>query len=180
MKLLGIDYGAKRVGIAMSDDGGEMAFAKAVFPAGADLIKKIADLCESEHVEGIVIGESKNYQGKENPIMEAVHSLKKNLEVATVLPVYFEPELMTSMEAERLQGYSAMHDASAAALILKSYIDRTRNSKNKNPMSKEELWDLTQTIRNSEHEQGADEKPAQNSKIEIEKLKRERQGRREA
>jgi len=180
MKLLGIDYGAKRVGIAISDDGGEMAFAKVVLSAGDDLIEKIADLCESERVEGIVIGESKNYQGKENPIMEAVHSLKKNLEEATKLPIFFEPELMTSMEAERLQGHSAMHDASAAALILKSYIDRTRNLKKGNPVTKQELQDLTQKMRNSEYEYNSNEEPAQNSKIEIDKLKREQQRRREA
>lgn len=178
MKLLGIDYGAKRVGIAMSDDGGEMSFAKSVFSAGDDLVKKIVLLCENEHVEGIVIGESKNYQGEDNPIMEAVRLLQKELEENTKLPVFFEPELLTSMEAERIQGHSAMHDASAAALILKSYIDRTRNLKNNNPITKKELRNITQEIRNSEYENSTNEKLAENSKIEIKKLQREKKRRR--
>ncbi len=127
MKLLGIDYGAKRVGIAISDDGGTVAFAKAVLSAGENLVNEIVKLCDEEKVTGIVMGESKDFAQKENPIMEAVHALKKELEEKTKLPVYLEPELMTSMEAQHIQGQNDMNDASAAAIILQSYINRTKH-----------------------------------------------------
>ena len=127
MKLLGIDYGAKRVGIAITDDGGSMAFAKKVIPAGPDLVLEIKKLCDDEKVEGIVIGESKDFSGKENPIMEQIYILKTDLESFVKLPVYFEPELMTSMEAQHIQGQNSMNDASAAAIILQSYINRNHH-----------------------------------------------------
>ena len=125
MKLLGIDYGAKRVGIAISDDGGTVAFAKVVLPSGPQLGEDIAKLCTSEKIEAIVMGESKNFAQEENSIMKEVHKLKSELEETLKLPVYFEPELMTSMEAQRIQGQNRMNDASAAAIILQSFINRS-------------------------------------------------------
>lgn len=127
MKLLGIDYGAKRVGIALSDDGGSMAFPKQVLSAGETLVSDIVKLCETEHVQSIVIGESKNFAQEENPIMKEIHELKGELEKALNIPIYFEPELMTSMEAQHIQGQNSMNDASAAAIILQSYINRQKN-----------------------------------------------------
>lgn len=127
MKLLGIDYGAKRVGVAITDDGGTLAFAKVVLNAGPELVLEIIRMCEEEKVEGIVIGESKNFAQEENVIMEAVHELKKQLEEKSGLHIYFEPELMTSMEAQHIQGQNDMSDASAAAIILQSYIERNKN-----------------------------------------------------
>ena len=50
--------------------------------------------------------------------------LKSVLEGELEIPVYLEPEFYTSAEAERVQGKSALTDASAAALILKSYLER--------------------------------------------------------
>ena len=128
MKLLGIDYGAKRVGIALSDDGGSIAFAKAVLSSGPELLGEIGKLCDSEKVEGVVIGESKNFAQEENSIMKDVHKLKAKIEETTKLPVYFEPELMTSMEAQHIQGQNNMNDASAAAIILQSFINRKMNN----------------------------------------------------
>jgi RNase H-fold protein (predicted Holliday junction resolvase) len=55
--------------------------------------------------------------------MKSVKILKENLENETQLPVHLHPEFMTSLEAERLQGHNDMHDASAAAIILKSYLE---------------------------------------------------------
>ena len=124
MKRMGIDYGAKRVGIALSDDGGTMAFPKVVLPAGPSLVTDLKDIVEKEKVEEIVLGESKDFSGKENLIMVEIHDLKSKLETAFNIPVVFEPELMTSMEAQHIQGQNDMSDASAAAIILQSYINR--------------------------------------------------------
>ena len=46
MKYLGIDYGKKRVGVALSDEGGQFALPKAVLPSDHQLIKKIKELCD--------------------------------------------------------------------------------------------------------------------------------------
>ena len=57
-------------------------------------------------------------------IIPFVEILKSRLN----LPVHMHPEFLTSQEAERLQGKNDMHDASAAAIILKSYLDLKNNS----------------------------------------------------
>lgn len=134
MKLLGIDYGTKRVGIATGDSDGGMAFPHAVFPNDKKLISAIKELCGKERVSEIVLGESLDYKMKPNVIMEKITPFKKELENATGLPIHFEREFMTSVAAEHLQGKGDMIDASAAAIILQSYLDKTKNKdlRNKN------------------------------------------------
>jgi len=127
MKYLGIDYGSKRVGVAVSDGDGSMAFAKSVLPQDKMLVGTIAALCKEEGIQEIVIGESRDYKGAENPIMEKISAFRKELAEATGLPTHLEPEFMTSAAAEHIQGKTAMHDASAAALILQSYLDKKAN-----------------------------------------------------
>lgn len=127
MKYLGIDYGSKRVGVALSDDGGSLAFPKTVLAAGNGLLEEIQKLCREEGVGGIVIGESRDYKGAPNPIMKEVAAFKAELETATGLQVVYEPEFMTSAAAEHIQGKTAKHDASAAALILQSFLDKQKN-----------------------------------------------------
>jgi len=128
MKYLGIDYGAKRIGIAITDDSGSMAFAKKVLPASPDLVLEIKKICDEEKIEGIVMGESKNFLGVDNPIMKQIYIFKSDLESFVKLPVYFEPELMTSMEAQHIQGDNDMNDASAAAIILNSFLSKKTNN----------------------------------------------------
>ena len=88
------------------------------------ILSKFKEICKKEGVAKIVMGESLDYQGKPNVIMPAIYKLAKSLKEETGLPVEFEKEFMTSAEAAHLQGKSDMLDASAAALILKSYLDK--------------------------------------------------------
>ncbi|MDO8572744.1 MAG: RuvX/YqgF family protein [bacterium] len=127
MKFLGIDYGAKRVGIATGDSEGGMAFPRTVLPNDKKLIPAIKELCDKEHIAEIVLGESLDYKMKPNVIMEKITPFKKELEDVTGLPVHFEREFMTSAAAEHLQGKGEMIDASAAAIILQSYLDKKKN-----------------------------------------------------
>ncbi len=127
MKFLGIDYGAKRVGIALSDSAGSMAFPHAVILNDKKLILTIKEVCEKENIEAIVLGESFDYKMKPNVIMEKITPFKKELESATNLPVHFEHEFMTSAAAGHLQRRGEMIDASAAAIILQSYLDKRKN-----------------------------------------------------
>ncbi len=128
MRYLGIDYGAKRVGVAYSDEAGEFAFALSVLQNDAKLIAELRKVISEKKIGMVVLGESKNFKGEENVIMKAIKEFKIVLQKETGLPVILEPEFMTSVEAERIQGKTAMHDASAAALILKSYLDKQKQS----------------------------------------------------
>lgn len=131
MKYLGIDYGAKRIGIAVSDDDGVMAFPKSVIESNGKALTDIVKLCKDEHIGMIVFGESKNLDGKPNSIYEESVTFAKQLESLTGIKVGWEPELYTSQEAERLQGKNAMSDASAAAIILKSFLDKQHHDNNR-------------------------------------------------
>jgi len=137
-KLIGIDYGTKRVGIAMSDEGGEMAFPNAVLPNDEFLITKIKKIYNEEGAQGIVMGESKDYKGKPNLIMKDSLELKDALEKELDTEVHLEPEFMTSMQAahplrrtrggdEHAHSKGETLDASAAAIILQSFLDKKRN-----------------------------------------------------
>jgi putative Holliday junction resolvase len=126
MKLMGIDYGAKRVGIASTDDSGEFAIPRAVVPNDEKLLPLVLDAVKKYGVERIVIGESKNYAGRPNEIMKDTNIFADALREKG-LEVVLHPEVLTSMEADQLQGKTPMRDASAAAIILKSYIDSSNN-----------------------------------------------------
>ncbi len=125
MRLLGIDYGKKRVGIAISDDQGMMAFPKAVLPNDNFLMTELKALIKGHDIGTIVIGESKDYAMKDNAIMAKVRSFVAELERETGIAPIYEPEMLTSHQATHFQGKTDMIDASAASIILQSYIDRT-------------------------------------------------------
>jgi putative Holliday junction resolvase len=130
MKYLGIDYGTKRIGVAQSDESGTIAFPLTVVEAGPEALGKVATLAKENRVEKIVIGESRNLQGKSNPVMEDIELFKKDLAELAGLEVVYQPEFFTTAQAARVgqdkrgEGGGEKSDASAAALILQGYLDK--------------------------------------------------------
>ncbi len=133
MKYLGIDYGEKNVGLALSDAEGKIAFPKTILKNGPDLAAAVAVFSAENKAEAIVIGESKNYQGEDNKINPKILAFKREIGAATKLPIFLEPEFMTSMQVEKTFGKTDMIDASAAAIILQTFLDKekTRQEKKK-------------------------------------------------
>ncbi len=125
MRILGIDYGSKRVGVALSDAGRQFAMPLVVINNTKTLLEDVLKLAKENEIKEIVIGESKNYSGQANSILEASLNFKNDLEKAGFI-VFMEPEFMTSTNAERFQGKTDLLDASAAALILQSFLDKER------------------------------------------------------
>ena len=125
MRILGIDYGSKRIGVAVSDEQRQFALPLNVIANTPELVAEICKIAIDHETKEVVLGESRNYKGEPNTIMMDSLEFKENLE-RQGLTVYFEPEFMTSMQAERLQGKNDQTDASAAAIILQSYLDRKR------------------------------------------------------
>ncbi len=125
-RLLGIDYGKKRVGVALSDEVGMMAFPHKVFPNDQELVKNLCEVITKMKVSEIVIGHSLDKEGKPNLIHEKVEGLITDLTLETGLPIHLEPELYTTQAALRIQGRNAMTDAAAATLILDNFILRNK------------------------------------------------------
>ena len=139
MKILGIDYGSKRVGLALSDDEASFAFPYKIISNNMELLDTIHNICGTEEVSAIVLGESHDLSGQPNKIMGSIEEFKRNIETELDLPVYFQKEFMTTVEARGREGKEvnnakkvgkikqAPADASAAALILQRYLDKKNN-----------------------------------------------------
>src|SRR6266481_5420961 len=98
MKLMSIDYGSKRVGIASTDDAGEFALPRMVLENNVDLLRKVLDFVEENKIERIIVGESKNLKGEPNPILDEIIKFADTL-AEEGQDVVFHPEVYTSMEA---------------------------------------------------------------------------------
>ena len=121
-KLMAIDYGEKRIGVASTDESGLFSIPRMVLDNNDELLEKIIKFQEENSIEKVIIGESKNFEGIDNPIQHEISKFKKELEKYGIETIS-HPEILTTREARELQGSTPMTDASAAALILKSYID---------------------------------------------------------
>ncbi|MFZ2484547.1 MAG: Holliday junction resolvase RuvX [Minisyncoccia bacterium] len=126
MKLMAIDYGEKRVGIASTDETGYFALPRTVFTNDKTLLANVLKFKEENKIDKVVLGESKDFKGNANPIQTKIHDFKNELEELGIEAV-FHPEIMTTVEARHVQGQTEMTDASAAALILKSFLDTVYN-----------------------------------------------------
>lgn len=145
MKTLGIDYGTKRIGIAITDEGGKLAFPKEILINDTNTLKNLEQILKKENIKEIVIGESVDFSGKLNSLSARIEVFILELKEKFKLPIYKQVEFLTSVEARKSpnakkqfnssgahskvkQIKSGRIDASAAALILQRYLDK----KNKN------------------------------------------------
>lgn len=142
MRYLGVDYGSKKIGLALSDEAGTMGFPHTIVPNTPRLIDEICALTAKENIGAVVIGESRTLAGGENPIAKSARAFGGQLAKRAGIPVFYESEVFTSAQARRApreekaslrmsrSGTRAASpranvDASAAALILTSYLSRS-------------------------------------------------------
>jgi putative Holliday junction resolvase len=125
MRYLGIDYGRKRIGLALSDKEGKVAFPYSVV---SDL-KRVAVAAKKEGAGKIIIGLPVSFSGKESKQAEETRAFAEKLKKRVKLPIEFENEILSTKIASKTAPKGKL-DASAAAIILQSYLDReTRNQK---------------------------------------------------
>lgn len=124
MRYLGIDYGKKRIGIALSDPGGTIAFPKGVIEnrGRQEALRVIKAMIRREGVGGVVVGLPRGVAKKATRQTNAVESfigfLKKNLKIS----IFTEDEFLTTRIAKASD--SGGVDAVAAALILQTHLDK--------------------------------------------------------
>jgi putative pre-16S rRNA nuclease len=140
-RVLGIDVGTRRVGLAVSDPSRTLARPLAtlrvssVQDAVEQVMREVARLAsEDEGVSQIVVGIPKRLDGTANEQTRQVEAFVAALGACTTLPIAREDERLTSREAEsrlaeRERDWRARKlklDAAAAAIILQDYLDRER------------------------------------------------------
>ena len=132
-KIMGIDYGDARTGIAVSDLLCSIVGSTTVIHSRNDekTIAKICELIQQNQVGEIVLGLPKNMNGTEGPRAELFREFAKKLEDATGLPVTIWDERRTTVEAHNILSQHNYHgkrrkdtvDAVAASLILEGYLN---------------------------------------------------------
>jgi putative Holliday junction resolvase len=133
MRLLGIDYGMKRIGIALSDPQGTMAlpFDTILVRSDGSHIKAIHEIVDAYQVDKVVVGLPFNMNGSLGTAGDEVIRWGKQLETALGLPVVFWDERLTTSEAHeiltnmKVKGKRRKRsvDKIAASIILKGYLD---------------------------------------------------------
>lgn len=127
MRLLGIDFGTKKVGLALTDESGVMAFPHTVIPNDGAFLDTIESLIEEKGVTEVVIGHSLNLDGSANAVQTKIEECIADLTLRTPIPIHLEPEQMTTQQAATTTGRNDQTDASAAALILESYLAKQKH-----------------------------------------------------
>ncbi|MBI2640074.1 MAG: Holliday junction resolvase RuvX [Candidatus Sungbacteria bacterium] len=123
MKYLGIDYGKERIGIAVSDDNGQIAFPLQTIP-GKNPFALITDIAQKEKVNKIVLGLPVPFSGDASKQTIEIKKIAAKLKKTTGLEVEFENEALTTKLAKK-EGIPEKHlDKAAAAIILQSYLDK--------------------------------------------------------
>lgn len=128
MKYLGIDFGGKNIGVAISDDDGQIAFPFKTLKNEGGLIASIRDICHLEKVETIVLGKSINDQGQPNQIQKQIENFKEALISDIKLPVKWQNESFSSMHVlDEAKGGDGGDHSQAAALILQRFLERANS-----------------------------------------------------
>lgn len=123
LKYLGIDFGSKRIGLATSDETLTVAFPYKTITNTPKVAEEIMEIIAVEKINKVVLGESKDKDMKDNPIMTLIHEFKQELEKRGV-EVDFHSEFFSSSQVLSTMGQqNKAIDASAAAIILQSYLD---------------------------------------------------------
>ena len=132
MRILGIDYGAKKIGIAMGDTESKIASPWMILEnrGHGESIKQIKLICEREGVERVVLGMPRMLKDstQENDQIRAIRLFESDLR-SIQIPVDEADETLTSAEAQHyLDGGSRKQDdAVAASIMLQGYLDKTIN-----------------------------------------------------
>ncbi|MEK7520170.1 MAG: Holliday junction resolvase RuvX [Patescibacteria group bacterium] len=119
MKFIGIDYGDKNIGIAVSDEEGKIAFPRTTIQNDGSAVEAIWKLCTDETIGTIVVGVPISFSGMPSEQEHKTRAFGKLVEhMIASIPVAYENEIFTTKIGKT--------DAGAAAVILQGYLDRMR------------------------------------------------------
>ncbi|MGE5371960.1 MAG: Holliday junction resolvase RuvX [Solirubrobacterales bacterium] len=136
MRIIGIDYGTRRIGIALSDPLGLTAYAHTVLQRGKleAVLQSIQTICTEQEVERIVLGLPRNMDGSYGEAAQKVKAFGEQVEAFTGLPLVYYDERLTTRSAETIlleadvsrKKRKQVIDKVAASYILQAYLDHTR------------------------------------------------------
>jgi putative holliday junction resolvase len=133
MRVLGIDHGTKRIGLAISDELGMIAQPLEFVPAEpfADFLVRLKQLIQEKQVELLLVGMPRNMDGSYGPAALKVQEFVTVLKDSVAIPIKTWDERLTSAQANRFLIQADVRrdkrkekvDKTAAAILLQSYLD---------------------------------------------------------
>lgn len=137
MRIMGLDVGSKTVGVAISDPLGFTAQGLEIIKIDEEKeefgFERLGELVKQYQVDQFVVGLPKNMNNTSGPRVEASKAYGEKIESLFSLPVHYQDERLTTVEAERMLIEQAdvsrgkrnkVIDKLAAQLILQNYLDR--------------------------------------------------------
>jgi putative Holliday junction resolvase len=130
-RILAIDYGHKRVGLAISDSSRSLATPHTSLRRDQQFFPRLAELLIAEEIESIVVGLPITLQGEEGRDAVNIRNFGKQLTNKFSLPVFFHDERFSTVEAHEIMEATGTKrhkrqekvDSIAAAVMLQSYLD---------------------------------------------------------
>jgi putative Holliday junction resolvase len=142
MRILALDHGTKRIGVALSDETATIAQPLEFIPAEpfAKVLQRIKEIVTEKEVREILVGLPRNMNGTYGPAAESARQFAAALKEALGIPVKTWDERLTTVQANRFLIEAGMRreqrkkkvDQSAAAILLQSYLD-ARAVRSENP-----------------------------------------------
>ena len=144
MRILGLDIGTKRIGVALSDPFKTIGSSYGVLYVKKDDLKtvygEIKEIAEKESVEAIVIGLPLHMSGDRGEKVHLVTDFGEGLKEVVDVPIHYEDERLTTVTAERalIEGDMGRKkrkgkvDSVAAGIILQQYLDKLNRKKGGN------------------------------------------------
>lgn len=141
MRVLGVDWGEARIGLAVSDETGTIASPYKVIPNDGDAAKAVVNAAAVTGAEEIVVGYPLTLTGAEGPAAERVQNFARDVQSRVSVPIKLVDERFTTKAAEeKLRAAGASNerikktaDAAAAALILQTYLDVSKKTTANDP-----------------------------------------------
>ncbi len=133
MRILALDHGTKRVGVAISDEMQMIASPLEFIPAEpfADFLVRLKEIIREKQVEQILVGMPRNMNGSYGPAASKVQEFVAVLKETIAMPIKLWDERLTSTQANRFLIQAEVRrdkrkekvDKTAAAILLQSYLD---------------------------------------------------------
>jgi putative Holliday junction resolvase len=137
VRIIGLDLGEKRIGVAAADDRTGVAVPVTTVNTGDDLVSTVAGVAEEQSADEIVIGLPLSLSGAMGPQAERVLEVVDQLRGRTAIPVHTWDERLSTLQAARsapgprkksARTAMAGRDAAAAAIVLQAFMDNRRSS----------------------------------------------------
>lgn len=137
-RILAIDFGLKRIGLALSDPLKIFAYPFMTVPSDDDFINKLASIVEENAVDKIILGYPLTSRGEKTPLSDEIIKLKRKIEKSLKIEVVLRDERFTSEIARKMMIESVtkksrrrdkgLLDQNSAVVILQEYLDLTRRN----------------------------------------------------